>query len=97
VKDVIASYDALVKLLERIHFFLQRLHHYTSVPLTPEMTELLAKIMAQILSILALSAKKMKERRISWSIQSINSLVTNYKARKSFEEANGKDGGGRRT
>ncbi|KAI0274202.1 hypothetical protein BGY98DRAFT_1099122 [Russula aff. rugulosa BPL654] len=67
VKDVIASYEALVKLLERIQFFLQRLNHYTSVPLTPGMTELLAKIMAQILSILALSTKTMKERRISWS------------------------------
>ncbi|KAI0274204.1 hypothetical protein BGY98DRAFT_1188657 [Russula aff. rugulosa BPL654] len=64
VKDVIASYEALVKLLERIQFFLQRLHHYTSVPLTPEMTELLAKIMAQILSIVALSTKTMKESRI---------------------------------
>jgi hypothetical protein len=90
VKDVIASYEALVKLLERIQFFLQRLHHYTSVALTPEMTELLAKIMAQILSILALSTKKMKERRISWSIQLIYFLVTDYKARNVYEEANGK-------
>ena len=71
VKDVIASYEALVNLFERVRFFLQRLQHYTSVPLTPEMTELLAKIMAQILSILALSTKTMKESRISWSIQSI--------------------------
>ena len=65
MRDVIASYEALVKLFERIQLFLQRLHHYTSVPLTPEMTELLAKIKAQILSILALSTKTMKERRIS--------------------------------
>ena len=97
MRDVIASYEALVKLFERTQFFLQRLHHYTSVPPTPEMTELLAKIMAQILSILALSTKKMKEGRISWSIQLIYSLVTNYKARKIYEEANGKDGGGRCT
>jgi hypothetical protein len=74
VKDVIASYEALVNLFERIQFFLQRLHHYTSVPLTPEMTKLLAKIMAQILSILALSTKTMKEKRISWSIQSLYTL-----------------------
>jgi hypothetical protein len=61
----------LVHLFERIQFFLQRLNHYTSVPLTPEMTELLAKIMAQILSILALSTREMKERRISQSFCSI--------------------------
>ena len=90
MKDVIASYEALVKLLERIQFFLQRLHHYTPVALTPEMTELLAKIMAQILSILALSTKKMKERRISWCIQLIYFLVTNHKTRNIYEETNGK-------
>ena len=57
------------------------------------MSELLAKIMAQILSILALSTKTMKERRISWSIQSMYSFMTNYKARKFYEEANGEHGG----
>ncbi|KAI0274400.1 hypothetical protein BGY98DRAFT_71489 [Russula aff. rugulosa BPL654] len=57
VRDVIASYEAVLKLFERIQFFLQRLPHYTSVPLTPGMTELLAKTKAQILSILALSTK----------------------------------------
>ena len=80
MKDVIASYEVLVKLFERIQLFLQRLNHYTAVTLTPDMTELLGKIMAQILSILALSTKTMKERRmrrISWSIQSIYSFVAN--------------------
>jgi hypothetical protein len=65
VRDVIASYEALLNVFERIQFFLQRLSHYAAVPLAPEMTELLAKIMAQILSILALSGKTMKETRIS--------------------------------
>jgi len=65
VKDVIAKYEMLVGIFERIQFFLQRLNHYTAVELTPEMTELLGKIMAQVLSILALSIKAMKERRIS--------------------------------
>ena len=95
MKDVISSYEALVKLLERIQFFLQRLNHYTSVPLTAEMTELLAKIMAQILSILALSTKTMKESRISWSIQSIYVIMANCSSRNIHEEANGKDGCGR--
>ena len=65
VKDVIASYEALVNLFERIQFFLQRLNHYTALSLTPEMTLLLGKILAQVLSVLALSIKEMKERRIS--------------------------------
>ena len=65
VKDVIASYEVLIDLLERTQFFLQRLNHYIATSLTPEMTELLAKILAQVLSVLALSTKEMKEKRIS--------------------------------
>ena len=65
MKDIIASYEALINLFERVQFFLQRLNHYTTIPLTPDMTSLLGKIMAQVLSVLALSTKEMKERRIS--------------------------------
>ena len=67
VKDVIASYEMLTNLFERIQYFLQRLNHYITASLTPEMTELLAKILAEVLSVLALSTKEMKERRISAS------------------------------
>ena len=59
----------LVHLVERIHFFVQRLKTYTGIPLTNELTELLGKVMAQILSILALSTKAMSDRRISESIR----------------------------
>ncbi len=70
VKDVVASHDTLIILFERIHFFLQRLKSYAGIPLTNELTELLGKIMAQILCILALSTKAMTERRISELIDS---------------------------
>jgi len=84
VRDVIASYEVLVKLFERIQLFLQRLNHYTAVTLTPDMTELLAKIMAQILSILALSTKTMNERQISESIRSTYSFLANYFHKKNL-------------
>jgi hypothetical protein len=70
VKDVAASCETLINLFERVHFFLQRLQSYTGIPLTTGLTELLGKIMAQILCILALSAKVMTERRISQLIDS---------------------------
>jgi hypothetical protein len=70
VKDVVASHDTLINLFERIHFFLQRLKSYTGIPLTDGLTELLGKIMAQILCILGLSTKVMTERRISELIDS---------------------------
>ena len=65
VKDVIASYETLIILFERTQLFLQRLNHYITGSLTPEMTELLGKILAQVLSVLALSTKEMKEKRLS--------------------------------
>ena len=82
MKDVIASYEALIKLFERVQFFLQRLNRYTTISLTPEMILLLGKIMAQILSVLALSTKEMKERRISGPIHSIFCFIADYKAER---------------
>jgi hypothetical protein len=65
VRDVAASRIALIQLFERLHFFLKRLGSYAGVPLTSELTELLGKIMAQLLSVLALSTKAMKDGRMS--------------------------------
>jgi hypothetical protein len=65
MRDVLASYHRFVCVIERVKYFLQRLDAYTRIPLTPAMTELLAKIMAQVLSILALSTKEMQEKQIS--------------------------------
>jgi len=65
VRDVVASHGLLVSLFERIHFFLQRLKRYTGMSLTKELKELLGKIMAELLSILALSTKAMSERGVS--------------------------------
>ena len=57
MRDVGASHNELIKLFERIHLFLQRLNIYIKTPLKNELTEFLGKIMAQLLSILALSTK----------------------------------------
>jgi hypothetical protein len=57
--------DMLINLFERIHFFLKRLTNYAGIPLTEALTELLGKIMAQLLSLLALSTKMMTDKIIS--------------------------------
>jgi len=90
VKDAIASYEALVHLFERIHFFLQRLNRYTAIPLTPEMTLILGKIMAQILSVLAISTKEMKESGISGSIRSIFCFMADYETEKFMKRIAGR-------
>jgi hypothetical protein len=77
-KDVVASHGKLVNMFERIRFFLQRLSIYIGIPLTAAMTELLGKIMGQVLSILALSTKEMTQRRISECDWLDVSLLTNY-------------------
>jgi len=58
-------------LFERIHLFLQRLGCYVGLSLTENLTELLGKIMAQLLTILALSTKAMTDRRMSQLDQSL--------------------------
>jgi len=65
VRDAATSRKTLIDLFERIHFFLQRLKVYIEVPLTEGLTELLGKIMAQLLAILALSTKIMTEKKMS--------------------------------
>ena len=77
-----ASYKTLVHIFERIHFFVQRLNSYTGIPLTKDLTELLGKIMAQVLSILGLSTKAMTERRTSESVHGLCSYLADYGSEK---------------
>jgi hypothetical protein len=60
VKGVIDSYDALVDLLESFDHFLKRLDIYDEVPLTSGVTEVVVKILVELLSALALATKQIK-------------------------------------
>ena len=64
-KDIRASQDTLVDVFERIEMFFRRLEMYTSVRLTTEMAEVIALIMAEVLSILGIATKEIKQSRIS--------------------------------
>jgi hypothetical protein len=64
-KGVNYDLDALVDLLESIEHFLKRLDIYTKVPPTPAMTEIVAKIMVELLSTLALATKQIRQGRPS--------------------------------
>jgi hypothetical protein len=67
VKDVGASYDALVDLFESIEHFLNRLEIYTKIPSTVAITEIIVKILVELLSTLALATKQIKQGRLSKS------------------------------
>ena len=62
------SYDALIDLLDSIEHFLNRLDIYTKIPPTVAMTEIVVKILVELLSILALATKQIKQGKPSESI-----------------------------
>ena len=59
------SYDALLELFECIGSFLKRLEIYTKISLSALMTEIIAKIMVELLSILGQAKKQIKHGRLS--------------------------------
>jgi hypothetical protein len=67
-KGVNASHDELVALFESIEQLLKPLDIYTQIPPTPAMEEMVVKIMAELLSILALTTKELKQGRSSESL-----------------------------
>jgi hypothetical protein len=65
VKDVRKSQDTLVDVFERIENFLRRLEVYTRVPPTAEMMDTIIQIMAEVLTILGIAMKEIKQGRMS--------------------------------
>jgi hypothetical protein len=67
VKDVNASYDALVELFESIERFLARVEIYTNIALTDTMKDIVVRILVELISTLALATKKFKQGPLSKS------------------------------
>ena len=66
------SYDALVDTFECIENFLRRLSIYTEIPPTPAMTEMVIKIIVELLSVIALATKQINQGRFSMSVLAYN-------------------------
>ena len=62
---VSSSYDALVDLFECVGNFLKRIRIYTDVAMSPSMTEIIVKIMVELLSVFSLATKQIKQGRFS--------------------------------
>src|SRR6266852_4501614 len=60
-----ASYDALVDLFVTFENFLNRLSVYAGIPPTPALTNVLVKVMTELISTLALATKQVKQGRFS--------------------------------
>lgn len=63
-----SSYDELADLLESIDRLLKPLDVYTRIPPTPAMDDIVLKIMAELLTTLALTTKELKHARPSESV-----------------------------
>ncbi|KAH9016148.1 hypothetical protein EDB84DRAFT_1277023, partial [Lactarius hengduanensis] len=59
-KDVAVSKDFLAELFERIGFFFNRLETYTEVTPTAAMTNIITKIMAEVLTIFGIATKELR-------------------------------------
>ncbi|KAH9052831.1 hypothetical protein EDB87DRAFT_1835577 [Lactarius vividus] len=62
-RDTAASRDVLIELFYRIEDFFVRLQTHTDVPPTAQMTNVLGKVMAEVLSMLAVATKVMYQSR----------------------------------
>jgi len=92
-----ASYDTLINIFEQIENFFRRLEVYMEVSPTPEMTDMIVKIMVEVLSILALATKEIQHGRISESFLYQPTIAIDWIVfRKISEEAGRKDGHRRR-
>jgi hypothetical protein len=64
-KDVIAAQDALIDIFERIEYFFKRLETYIEVRPSAAMTDIIVAIMVEILNVMAIATKEIKQGRTS--------------------------------
>ena len=64
-KDVRASQNTVLDIFERIEMFFRRLGVYTEVEPTPEMIEMMVQITVEVLSILGIAMKEIRQGRTS--------------------------------
>ena len=60
-KDVIASHDALIVIFEQIENFFKPLQEYAAVPMTEAISEVMVKIIAEVLEICAIMTEEIKQ------------------------------------
>ncbi|KAI0281981.1 hypothetical protein BGY98DRAFT_931808 [Russula aff. rugulosa BPL654] len=64
-KDIRASQNTVLDIFERIEMFFRRLEVYTEVEPTPEMVDMMVQITVDVLSILGIATKEIKQGRTS--------------------------------
>ena len=91
------SQDTLADLFERIENFFKRLETYTEVPPTAAMTDIIVKIMVEVLNIFAISTKEIKQGWTSTSVAAGYLIFLSSFLREVSQEAGREDGAGGRS
>ena len=63
--DIQNSHETLIEIFGRVESFFRRLEIYTKVPSSTEMIDTIIQIMVEILTILGVATKEIKQSRIS--------------------------------
>jgi CII-binding regulator of phage lambda lysogenization HflD len=64
-KDIRGDRDTLIDIFERIESFFRRLEIYADVPPSTEMMDTITQIMVDVISVLGLATKEIKQGRMS--------------------------------
>ena len=64
-QGVSSSRDLLAGLFERLENVFRRLEVYIEIPRTPEMTDVIVKVMVEVLNILAIATKEINQHQAS--------------------------------
>jgi hypothetical protein len=86
VKGVLDDYDTLADLLESVEHFLNRLDIYTKIPPSASMTEIIIKILLELLSILALATKQLQQGKLSESVLAETLYYLTMQRRSAYQE-----------
>ena len=65
IRDISTNLDALIDLFETFESFLRRLDIYTKIPSTTAMTEIIVKVLIELLSTISLAIHQAKQGRLS--------------------------------
>jgi hypothetical protein len=86
-----ASYDALLDLFASFENFLSRLSIYADIPPTPALTNVLVKIIVELISTLALATKQVKQGRFSKFVL-VLTTIDSIGHREIYGETSGREG-----
>jgi hypothetical protein len=90
VEDVSTSQGALFNLFDRIENFFRRLEAYVELQLTAQMTDVIVKVMLEVLLIIGLATKEIKRGKTSEFLASDSAYSTYFSSERFLRKLRGR-------